>query len=147
MKKLDDIKLAAIKRDYLKGMHPKALAEQYGIGESTIRRYIKNGQWNDLLQAGQVVSSAAIASMQSDPGAIDTDQLLRTAIASLMADMGSAPIKSRESAALAIAKLIEVYRRYHPPTIDEAIDLLLALPNFTPMQFAKRLRERIESQG
>lgn len=146
MKRIDDIKVAAIRKAYLNRDGSIAvLAERFGVSEGTIKRIKKEGDWDAIRAAQTAVVQAAV---QQPPAvtiggaAINFDEMLTTAIDSLSGDVATLPGKSRESAATALLKAIELYRKYHPMTIDEAIDLVIALPGFDPQDFARRLRDR-----
>jgi hypothetical protein len=145
MRKISDLTIAAVKRGYLAGDTIAALAKQHGISEGSIKRLAKAGDWAAIRQAKQQAIQAAV---QQPPAvsiagaAIDFDDLLTAAIASLSADVAALPGKSKESAATALFKAIELYRKYHPLTMDELADLAIALPDFDPAEFARRLRDR-----
>lgn len=156
---IDELKLAAVRKAYLSREGSTAqLAKRFGISEGTIKRYKKSGDWDALRKGKEQVVRAVLCTAQQTQfdrppnnrvevagASLDFEELLATAITSLATDVATLPGKSRESAAMALTRLIETYRKYHPPTIDEFIDLALSIPGFSPEAFAKRLRERIES--
>lgn len=137
----------AIKRAYMNREGSKnAIAKRFGVSESSVKRIVKD------LGPALVVTQNAIANHVAETVkvhglAIDTDQLLVTAINDLSAEMATVPAKSKEGVATAIARMIDMWRKYHPMTMHELVDLAIATPGFDPREFAKLLRERYESKA
>jgi hypothetical protein len=148
-RKTDELTIAKIKKAYLAGEGTlEALARRFGIGERTLKRYSADGNWEALKQArGAVVDEALRDRLQSVPTDFNPDALLLTAIRDLAAALPDVPVRSKESGAAAMAKLIETWRRFNPMTMDDLIDCALDIPNFEPLEFAKRLRQRMERSG
>jgi hypothetical protein len=145
-RKTDELTIAKIKKAYLNGEGTLSdLAQRFKIGERTVKRYSSEQNWEGLRAArGTVMDGALRDRLQAAPAEFDPDSLLLTAIQDLAAALPDAPVKSREGAAGAMARLIETYRKFHPMTTAELVDLALALPNFDPREFAKALRDRLE---
>ncbi|MEP0911805.1 hypothetical protein NDI45_12865 [Leptolyngbya sp. GB1-A1] len=160
MRKLDDITRQRLERAYLAAPETtqkvivQRLAAEFDISISTIRRYAASGNWDAIREGkGSVVKAAVEQATAARPTLSEVvlngallrfDDLLIASIDALAQDVTELPSKSRESAATALAKLLELYRRYHPMTIDEAIDVILAIPGFDPQAFAQKLRERYQ---
>lgn len=156
MSKYDEVTKARLKQAYLAASEPTKqaivdrLSQEFGISVPQIRRYVKAEGWDAIREGKQQVIRAAVKAevvpvaekVNINGVAIDCDELIVNAINSLSADVAALPGKTRESAATAMLKAIELYRKYHPMTIDEAIDLVISLPGFEPQDFARRLRER-----
>ncbi|MCU0570495.1 MAG: hypothetical protein MUF49_28470 [Oculatellaceae cyanobacterium Prado106] len=148
-RKTDDLTIAKIKKAYLNGEGSLSeLAKRFEVGERTVKRYSSEQNWESLkLARGTVVDSAIRDRVLAAPKEFDPDSLLVTAIMDLAGDLPDAPVKSKESGAVAMARLIEVWRKFHPVTMDEAIDLILEIPGFSPQEFVKALRQRIEEKA
>ena len=58
--------------------------------------------------------------------------------------MNVAPVRSREGAATAIARLIELQRKLHPLTMDELADVAVNTPGFSVQGFVEALRARLD---
>lgn len=146
--KLDEITIAKIKKAYIAGEGTlNDMAERYGVSGRTIKRYSKAGDWDALKKArGAVINEAVRERIRSD-GEIDRDKILVDAIDDLVTGMVGVPVRSKEGAAGAIVKLLEAYEKTHPMTIDELIDAAFRIPNFSPQEFAKALRERVQKNA
>jgi hypothetical protein len=146
--KTDELTLAKIKRAYLAGEGSlEALAKRFNVGERTVKRFASEQDWNALKKARGVVVNQMLPDRAGAVGGCDTDAMLLTAIQDLAASIPGVPVKSKESGAAAMAKLIEVWRRFNPMTMDELVDVAIAIPNFEPREFARLLRERMERSG
>jgi hypothetical protein len=146
--KTDELTLAKIKRAYLAGEGSlESLAERFGVGVRTIKRFASEQDWNALKKARGVVVNQMLPDRAIASGDCDTNALLLAAIQDLAASMPGVPVRSRESAAAAMGKLIETWRRFNPMTMDELVDVAIAIPNFEPREFARLLRERMERSG
>jgi hypothetical protein len=97
---------------------------------------------NSDLALLQLLLARAIAATLTKT--LDLDEVLLLGIQSLALALPEAPVKSREGAAGAMARLIETYRKFHPMTTAELVDLAIALPGFDPREFAQTLRDRLE---
>jgi hypothetical protein len=145
-RKTDELTIAKIKKAYLAGEGTlTTLAQRFKVGERTLKRYSSEQNWEGLRAArGTVMDGALRDRLQVAPAEFDPDALLLTAIQDLAAALPDVPVKSKESGAMAMARLIETYRRFHPMTTAELVDLTLSLPNFDPREFAQSLRDRVE---
>jgi hypothetical protein len=145
-RKTDELTIAKIKKAYLNGEGTLSdLAQRFKIGERTVKRYSSEQNWEGLRAArGTVMDGALRDRLQAAPAEFDPDSLLLSAIQDLAAALPDVSVKSKESGAAAIARLIETYRKFHPITTAELVDLALSLPNFDPREFAQSLRDRVE---
>jgi hypothetical protein len=146
-RKTDEILIASLKRAYLNGEGSlAALALRFHVGERTVKRLSSEGGWEALrLARGTVVEGAVRDRLQAAPSEFDRDNLLLVAINSLFSDVQNIPAKSKEGAASAMVRLIELYSKFHPMTMRELADIAIAIPNFNPREFARLLRERLDS--
>jgi len=79
------------------------------------------------------------------PSEFNPDALLQAAILDLAAALPECQVKSKESGAAAMSRLIEGWRRFNPLTMEEFVELALNTPNFSAREFARLLRERLDS--
>lgn len=149
---------AAIKKAYINGEGSKtALADRFKVSLSTVKRITKGLE--PVQEAAQHIVDTAVARHielvrdRSSPTVIigsnvlDTDEIMVTAIKDLSADMSNTPAKTKEGVAGSLIRFIETYRKFHPVTMDEAIELVLSIPDFDPRVFAQKLRDRIERKA
>ncbi|MBW4516020.1 MAG: hypothetical protein KME11_12450 [Timaviella obliquedivisa GSE-PSE-MK23-08B] len=144
--KLDEVTLAKVKKSYVNNEGTLSqLAQRFGIGERTLKRYSSQQNWEGLrLARGTVVSASVRDRVSAAPAEFDPAELLRTAILDLAASLPECQVKSKESGAAAMSRLIESWHRLNPLSMSELADLAIATPGFSPKQFAAILRQRLE---
>lgn len=135
------------------GADKGAIAAEFRVSLGTVKRLAKEVKDAQGVPPASVHKAKVRAATKAalgklpDKGAIsapDFRQILVTLLEDLSTATSEAPVKSREGGARAAAELMRCYREFYPPTIDEAIDHLLTLPDFDPLEFARRLRARYE---
>ncbi len=163
---LDELAQARLRQAYITASETtqkaivRRLASEFGISEPTVRRYAKSGEWDAIRSAAdhlegvvakevkaRVKATSVKPEMAVGGEILDTSEMLSLAIHDLYGSISVAQTKSKEGAASSLARLIELYRKFNPITIDELVDLALSIPGFDPVAFARRLRERIEKAG
>jgi hypothetical protein len=117
------------------------IAQRHNVSKPTIERIARSLHLQDRKTASAAATGAIAATLTN---ALDLDEVLLLGIQSLADALPEAPVKSREGAAGAMARLIETYRKFHPMTTAELVDLAIALPGFDPREFAQTLRDRLE---
>ena len=139
----------AILKDFRSGLSKTDLSRKYHLSYSTIKRITKGVVVEEV--AKDIVVRRAIAQrvdgVTRREEVLDTDELLRVAIADIASDIPSTQSKSKEGAATALVRLIDAYRKYNPLTMDELVELALSVPGFDPREFAQKLRDRIEPRA
>lgn len=127
---------------WLDGMSQRQISAQFNVSRSTIQDWIKN-DWRPKLVPSSVGKALAtrIVGAVAD---IDSNEILENALRSLSGDMSIAPVRSREGAATAIARLVELHRKLNPLTMDELADLAVNTPGFSVDGFVLALRARLE---
>ena len=156
-KPISDLVRQQIKREIKKD--PKAdkaaIATQYGVSIGTVKRLAKEVKDTEIPGSVQQVkvraaTQNAIAKLSDTDGGLkgaDFQNILITLLTDLTENLSSASIKSREGAARAAVELMKCHREFYPPTMEDLIDQLLGLPDFEPVEFAKRLRARYDQAG
>ncbi len=144
--KTDEVLIAKLKRAYLAGEGSlAALALRFHVGERTVKRLSSEGHWESLKLARDTVMEGALSDrLHAAPTEFNPDDLLLTAIQDLAAALPNAEIKSKESGAAAMARLIETWRRFNPMTMGELVDLAMSIESFDPREFARLIREQVE---
>lgn len=141
-KKTPELIVKRIERAILAGDGSYAeIAQRHDVSKPTVERIARSLHLQDRKAASAAASGAIAATLTSE---LDLDSVLLLGIQSLSDALPDAPVKSREGAAGALARLIETYRKFHPMTMDELIDAAIAMPNFNPREFAQALRDRVE---
>jgi hypothetical protein len=166
MKKIDELGLVRLRQAYINSTDKtkqalwSRLSHEFSISVSTIRRNADKGSWDELRQANlaahhsvvsTVKAAATTAAVEAASGAtaeiagevFDTEQMLIKAIQLLANDLPITPSKSKEGVANTLGKLIELYRKLHPRTVPELVELTLSVPEFDVHEFARLLRERM----
>jgi hypothetical protein len=141
-KKTDELIVKRIERAILAGDGSyNEIAQRHQVSKPTVERIARSLHLQDRKTASAAASGAIAASLTS---ALDLDAVLLLGIQSLADALPEAPVKSMEGASAAMARLIETYRKFHPLTTAELVDLAIALPNFDPREFANELKRRLE---
>jgi len=145
--KLDEVTLAKVKKSYVNNEGTLSqLAQRFGIGERTLKHYSSQQNWEALrLARGAVVEGVVRDRVSAAPSEFNPDALLQAAILDLAAALPECQVKSKESGAAAMSRLIEGWRRFNPLTMEEFVELALNTPNFSAREFARLLRERLDS--
>lgn len=160
MVRLDDLTISRLRQAYINGPEKTKqslcdrLATEFGVSIPSIRRYAEKGNWEALRQANLTTQTAVARTAKASAltstletaiagQVFDTDELLITAINAMAKDLTQTTSKSREAVAGTLGRLIETYRRQHPVTVHELVDLALAIPDFSAEEFARLLRERL----
>ncbi|MGG6298134.1 hypothetical protein ACQ4M4_27385 [Leptolyngbya sp. AN02str] len=153
MKKLDDLKKKRIKDAYVVFRGPdtaflKSLNEDLRISSGTLKRLKKEHGWG-AMREGAIAGAEKIAeekqalSTSLEADGIDPTALLLKAIVILADAIPNAPAKSKEGCVTAMLRAIEVYRKFRPLTVCELADLAMTTPGYTPQEFVKELRRRL----
>lgn len=161
--RVDDLTKLAIRKAYVaREGTMAAIAKRFGVSVGTIKRLKKdakenNGDWDALRDGRTLAVRDAVQALGDRPQSpidvsgivVDTDMILKLAIQGLQDDLRDANVKSRskEAVVTALVRVVELYRKYHPPTVDELIDLAIAIPGFDVREFARRLKERIDQKA
>jgi len=145
-RKTDEITIAKIKKAYLAGEGTlAALALRFQVGERTVKRLSSEGNWDALKQArGTVLDGALRDRVSAAPSEFNPDALLKAAILDLAASLPECQVKSKESGAASMAKLITTWRQYNALSMSELVNLALSIESFDPREFARLLREQVE---
>lgn len=125
-----------------------AIAKRFNVSTGTVKRICKG---LDVVRdaAAQSSPESLVRNVQAIAGLpLDTDQIMRDAIQKAADAIAGEEVKFKtgEGTLSAVAKMILVYRQYNPLTMEEAADIILAIPNFDPQRFAKILRAKIEQR-
>ena len=155
--KLTDQQREKLKADFLSGKYTKAqLIKKHSVSNGTLEREIKAGRWRDLKEGNAAIApddepvvNARVVEVQQmgeyEPS--DLEGRLRSLdnmINDLIRASETTDAKSKEAAANAAVRAMELYRSYRPQTIDEWIEAGLAIPGFDPHIVRIKLRERLE---
>ncbi|MGB3517360.1 MAG: helix-turn-helix domain-containing protein [Elainellaceae cyanobacterium] len=97
----DHPKKKAALQSWLDGTSQRQVVLQQGISRATIQSWIKN-DWKDMSPSMGKALAVEIVNAARD---IDCTTTLENALRSLSADMNAAPVRSREGAATAIARV------------------------------------------
>ena len=133
-------KKKVVHQAWLDGVSQRQISSRFGMSRSTLQDWIKN-DWQEMTPSMGKALAARIIESAAD---IDSNEILDNALRSLSDDMNVAPLRSREGAATAIARLIELQRKLHPLTMDELADVALNTPGFSVQGFVDALRARLD---
>ena len=147
----DDQKESIIIR-YEQGLNRAQITTETGISEGSVNRIIsahrKRSQPKQIANEAQTaiaqVVTQALRPESVNQGTLDTDGSLIAIINAMVDSMGKSEPRSSEGCAAAATRAIALYRQFHPQTMEELADQLLALPDFEPTRFVQILRERIK---
>lgn len=155
--RLTDLEKARLRKDYLADLTSsktdlrRRLAVAYGIGESTLRLYAKQGDWDTLREATRLATGGAIAQSLNtnlcEPipvaGAlVNINELLRAAISDAAAAASTTEAKSKEGLYRALVAMLELWNKRHPATVDELLDAFESTGQ-PPQVSAQRVKERL----
>ena len=147
-KALDKRIITAIKKAYLeRNPRPtlKALADEFGVGRSTVNALSCKGKWaaqRDAKDAATATGKAqgAIVATRARPKLNDID-LLNNAIADISAEVAAIEAKSKEGCATALANLLKAKRELYPPDAEGLAELAVKL-DISPNDFLEALRAK-----
>lgn len=126
---------------WLDGMSQRKISARFKVSRSTLQEWIKNDWQNKMTPSVGTAIAARIVGAVTD---IEPNEILENALRSLASDMGAAPVRSREGAATAIVRLVELHRKLNPMTMDELADLAVNTPGFSVEGFVLALRARLD---
>jgi di/tripeptidase len=136
---IDEVTRKAIQRDYVEeSLTYPQLAAKYGISEMSCHRICK-GLTRQRQAVKTIVERTVAIARELNP-----DEILKAMISDLSAESANVAGKSKEGLANATLKAMELYRKWHPQTTSELVDLAIAIPDFDPIQFAQELRARLD---
>lgn len=126
---------------WLDGMSQRQISTQFRVSRSTLQDWIKN-DWQTKItpSVGTAIATKIVGAIADS----EANEVLEHALRSLSEDMNVAPVRSREGAATAIARLIELQRKLHPLTMDELADVAVNTPGFSVEGFVLALRARLD---
>lgn len=147
----DDQKESIIIR-YEQGLKRAQITTETGISEGSVNRVIshhrKRSQPKQIANKAQTAIAQVVAQSlrpkSVKDGHADMDGSLMTIINAMVSGMGKSAPRSSEGCAAAATRAIALYREFHPQTMEDLIDQLLALPDFDPGHFIQALRKKIE---
>jgi hypothetical protein len=120
------------------------IAKRHEVSKPTVERIARSLRLQDRKTATAAATRAIAATLTST---LDLDEVVLLGIQSLAEALPDAPVRSREGVAGAMARLIEVHRKFNPMTMAELADVAIGINNFDPREFARLLRERLEQSG
>lgn len=139
----------------LKGYSAPEIQEKLpAVALPTLRRWIRNGGWRAMREAQTAVEKEAIASFIALQPEIaheplnyqDRTELLNFGLRLLCEGAAAAPVRSREAACLAIARILEISTKLNPMSMDELAELAFNTPGFSVPAFVAALKSRLETQ-
>lgn len=148
----------AIKQLYLTSSESMAdLAERFGLSKRAIEKKASEEGWAALRKAGKISAVKVSPKKSESPkthrqpiqpnrsrqhsSVIDELEVLETAIATLSGAIEGAEVKSLEGAASSLAKLLELRRKFAPPTAAALAEQVLAL-GISPTEFVQELKDQ-----
>ncbi len=138
-----------IKRAYFaSGESYAAIATRFGISERAVEKRASEEGWaRSRTQISEEIQAPKAKPAKRPTVTADLDALttIDLAIADLSADMADSPIKSKESAATALVRLLEYRQKLAPTTAAELAERAIEL-GITPDQFLEELRQAWQPQ-
>ncbi|GEM_PF-6337543 len=152
VQKISDKQKEVIVDRYKQGLERKAIAAGTGVPIGSVNRII--AQYRKSINPKTIATEAQTAIAQvvtqnlrpesAKEGHADMDGSLMVILNAMVSSMGKVDPKSSEGCASTAIRAIALYRQFHPQTMEELADQLLALPDFDPGRFVQILRQRIE---
>lgn len=140
-----------IKRAYLaSGESYATIASRFEVSERAVEKRASEEGWarsREEIHAEikpKPVNKPRPTVKRSD--AIDEIEVLENAIADLSADLADSPIKSKESAATALVRLLEYRQKIQPTTAADLAGRAIEL-GISPDQFLEELRQAWAAQS
>lgn len=81
---------------------------------------------------------------RSLPKELTLDQLLLWIAENLSREAQRLESNSKEGASNTLLQALQLWRKWHPQTTSEFVDLVVSLPNFDPVEFSRELKRRID---
>jgi hypothetical protein len=135
----------SIKKARSGGESVASLAARFKVSERTIQRICSGVNPKLHEPAIEVVKSAISHGARITVDGIDLTQHLIDDINQLSGAMsGGAEPKSLEGVAGVKLKYMQYLALLNPPTMAEAVDQLIARPDFDPAEFVRLLKERYD---
>lgn len=138
-----------IKRAYLvSGKSLEAIAQEFGVSVRSIETKSADQDWAKSREQAAPKPANKPRPTAKNVGAIDEISVLETAIADLSAGIadGETPIKSKESAATALVRLLEYREKLMPKSAATLAERAIEL-GITPELFLEELRQAWAAQS
>ncbi len=131
-----------IKRAYLaSGESYAAIADRFGVSLRSVEQHAADDGWHTSRTGlGEKPKVNKTRPTPRDRGPIDQIEVIESAIADLSADLVDSPIRSKESAATALVRLLEYREKLLPTTPAELAERAIAL-GISPDAFLEELRK------